>query len=85
MNCHTRCAPNMPKMCGVNEKLLGEALKDVDQQKKSKRRVRLQEYKYTMLATVLFLCADQDKQLHHNYSVNVLAVFVQCGVCLVIQ
>ena len=36
MNCHTRCAPNMPKMCGVNEKLLGEALKDVDQQKKSK-------------------------------------------------
>ena len=49
--------------------------------RKAKERVRLQEYKYTMLATVLFLCADQDKQLHHNYSVNVLAVFV--NLCII--
>ena len=33
-NCHRRCEKNMPPLCGVNEKLLAEALKNVDQLKK---------------------------------------------------
>ena len=33
-NCHRRCQKNMPPLCGVNEKLLAEALKNVDQLKK---------------------------------------------------
>ena len=38
-NCHIKCAKNMPPLCGVNEKLLSEALKNVDQIKKSRRQV----------------------------------------------
>lgn len=37
-SCHHRCAKNMPPLCGVNEKLLAEALKEVDQVKKNKRQ-----------------------------------------------
>ena len=37
INCHTKCAKNMPNLCGVNEKLLSEALKNVDEVKKNKK------------------------------------------------
>jgi len=37
VNCHRRCQKNMPPLCGVNEKLLAEALKNVDQLKKNRR------------------------------------------------
>lgn len=37
INCHTKCAPNMPNLCGVNEKMLSEALKSVDEVKKNRR------------------------------------------------
>ncbi len=40
VNCHAKCAKNMPNLCGVNEKLLSEALKNVDDLKKSRRMVR---------------------------------------------
>ena len=40
INCHAKCAKNMPNLCGVNEKLLSEALKNVDDLKKSRRLVR---------------------------------------------
>lgn len=36
-SCHHRCAKNMPPLCGVNEKLLSEALKNVDQMKRNRR------------------------------------------------
>ena len=38
-NCHIKCAKNMPPLCGVNEKLLSEALKNVDEIKKNRRQV----------------------------------------------
>ena len=39
-SCHHRCAKNMPPLCGVNEKLLSEALKNVNQMKRNRRLVR---------------------------------------------
>ncbi|XP_003384983.1 PREDICTED: protein kinase C delta type-like [Amphimedon queenslandica] len=36
VNCHSRCQPNIPNLCGVNERLMAEALKDVDEVKKKR-------------------------------------------------
>ena len=36
INCHSRCQPNIPNLCGVNERLMAEALKDVDEVKKKR-------------------------------------------------
>ena len=43
-SCHHRCAKNMPPLCGVNEKLLSEALKNVDQMKRNRRLVGSQSH-----------------------------------------
>ena len=40
VNCHIRCQKNMPPLCGVNEKMLAEALKSVDELKRNRRLVR---------------------------------------------
>lgn len=50
-NCHARCAPNMPPLCGVNEKLLSEALKNVDQIKKNRRLVSISTKQYYIAHT----------------------------------
>ena len=39
-SCHQRCVKNMAPLCGVNEKLLAEALKNVDELKKSKKVIQ---------------------------------------------
>ena len=39
ISCHHKCQKNMPNLCGVNEKQLSEALKDVDEAKKNRRMV----------------------------------------------
>ncbi|CAI8002435.1 Protein kinase C delta type [Geodia barretti] len=37
VSCHIRCQKNMPPLCGVNEKMLAEALKSVDELKRNRR------------------------------------------------
>lgn len=38
VNCHRRCKAAMPNLCGVNQKLLAEALLDIKSQKNSKSK-----------------------------------------------
>lgn len=43
-NIHHKCKKNVPNLCGVNQKLLAEAMKQVDQEKKTKSSVGTHEH-----------------------------------------
>ena len=55
--CHKKCEKNMPNLCGINEKVLAAAMKDVSEEKKRRRSVSLVLYVCvsTYIRTLLLL------------------------------
>jgi len=41
ISCHKRCQSKFPNLCGVNEKLLAEALRNVKEEKKIRHRLEV--------------------------------------------
>lgn len=41
ISCHKRCQSKLPNLCGVNEKLLAEALRNVKEEKKIRNRLEV--------------------------------------------
>ena len=41
ISCHKRCQSKVPNLCGVNEKLLAEALRNVKEEKKIRTRLEV--------------------------------------------
>ena len=53
-NCHKRCQAKVPNLCGVNEKLLAEAIRNVKEEKKIRTRLEVciaNNYVYISLCT----------------------------------